>query len=184
VLEAFDGWANRPMTKHNLFQWYGWIGLAMGVVLVGLSLALGGQQALTLVAASISTTVGFVYFVQQQKLAEAKLFLDLFSRFNERYDQMNAGLYLLAKEGADSTNVAEESKSLIVDYFNLCAEEYHFYRQGYIPPVVWRSWCLGMLWYLRRHPFKDVWNEEVKLETFYGLTTEEIERGARLKAGR
>lgn len=171
------------MTKHNLFAWYGWIGFVIGGALVGLSVAFGGQQALSLVAASITTTIGFVYFVQQQKLAEAKLFLDLFSRFNERYDQMNARLNLLAQGGADSSTLADQDKALIVDYFNLCAEEYHFYRQGYIPPVVWRSWCLGMQWYLRRHPFKDVWNEEVKLETFYGLTTEEIEQGARLQVG-
>jgi hypothetical protein len=35
-----------------------------------------------------------------------------------------------------------------------------------------------MLWYLRRHPFRDVWHDESKAESFYGLSLGAIEEGA------
>jgi hypothetical protein len=35
-----------------------------------------------------------------------------------------------------------------------------------------------MLWYLRKHPFKDVWNEEILTESFYGLSLQVIMDGA------
>jgi hypothetical protein len=35
-----------------------------------------------------------------------------------------------------------------------------------------------MLWYLRRHPFRDIWHDEVKTESFYGLSFAVIEQGA------
>ncbi|CUJ32621.1 Uncharacterised protein [Achromobacter aegrifaciens] len=75
-------------------------------------------------------------------------------------------------------DLSPEERNLIVDYFNLCAEEYLFYQQGYIPEKVWRSWCRGMLWYLKQHPFKDVWNDEFKTESFYGLSMKAIQAGA------
>lgn len=81
----------------------------------------------------------------------------------------------MAQEG---TEITQEQRSLIVDYFNLCAEEYLFCKEGYIPRRVWRSWCRGMAWYLKRHPFKDVWNSEVKTDSFYGLTEQVIRDGA------
>lgn len=65
-----------------------------------------------------------------------------------------------------------------MDYFNLCAEEYLFYQEGYIHREAWRSWCRGMSWYLKRHPYRDVWNEEVRTESFYGLSLDVITAGA------
>lgn len=101
----------------------------------------------------------------------------MFTHFNERYDKFNGPLAALAGEG---TEITQEQRNLIVDYFNLCAEEYLFYQEGYIHRRVWRSWCRGMAWYLKRHPFKDIWNEEIKTESFYGLTEEIIREGAAL----
>lgn len=67
---------------------------------------------------------------------------------------------------------------LVVDYFKLCAEEYLFYCEGYIPREVWRSWCGGILGYIRRPPFDRIWQAEVETQTFYGLSLEAIEAGA------
>jgi hypothetical protein len=66
----------------------------------------------------------------------------------------------------------------IVDYFNDCAEECLLYVQGYIPGEVWRAWCRGMAWYLKRHRFRDVWNEEIASASYYGLTHDIILEGA------
>lgn len=85
----------------------------------------------------------------------------------------------MAEAISASGGLPTEDRDLIVDYFNLCAEEYLFFREGYIHREVWRSWCRGMSWYLKRHPFKDVWNEEVQTESFYGLSMDVINNGAK-----
>jgi hypothetical protein len=94
---------------------------------------------------------------------------------------LNDDLARLVEENTPATELPPEDKALIVDYFNLCAEEYLFYQEGFIHRQAWRAWCRGMSGYLRRHPFKDIWNEEVKSDSFYGLTLEVIEKGAALK---
>jgi hypothetical protein len=163
------------MTRHCIFKNCWWLGLLLGGVSAGAAYHLGGNDRVGLVGAAIAGTLGFYYFVQQQKLSETELFHNLFTAFNARYDQMNDQLAEIADRASDPTAV---DRNLIVDYFNLCAEEYLFYNEGYIHRDVWRSWCRGMLWYLRRHPFRDIWHDEVKSESFYGLSFAVIEQGA------
>ena len=162
------------MNRHFIFRNYWWIALAIGGGTALLFFQFGGDERVGLVGAVIAGTLGFCYFVQQQKLAETSLFHQIFTSFNARYDQLNGPLAALLSE----RDLTTEQRSLIVDYFNLCAEEYLFYQQGYIPRQVWRSWCRGMAWHLKRHPFKDVWNEEIRSESFYGLSLEVIHAGA------
>lgn len=136
----------------------------------------GGDDRAVLIGSIVASSLGFCYFVQQQKLAETRLFFELFTSFNLRYDDMNDQLGSIVTQSED---ISPEQRNLIVDYFNLCAEEYMFYKDGYISRDVWRSWCRGMSWYLRRHPFKDVWNEEIKSDSFYGLSLEIIHAGTK-----
>jgi hypothetical protein len=163
------------MTRHFIFKNYWWLGLLLGGLAAGSAYILGGDDRVGLVGAAIAGTLGFYYFVQQQKLAETQLFHNLFTAFNARYDKLNGPLAEIANR---SGPLLDSDRNLIADYFNLCAEEYLFYKEGYIHPDVWRSWCRGMLWYLRRHPFRDVWHDEVKTESFYGLSLAVIEQGA------
>lgn len=163
------------MTRHFIFKNYWWIGLLLGSAAAGSAYFFGGEERVGLVGAAIAGTLGFYYFVQQQKLAETQLFHDLFTAFNGRYNELNGPLAEIASR---SGSLSDSDRNLIVDYFNLCAEEYLFYKEGYIHRDVWRSWCRGMLWYLRRHPFRDVWHDEVRIESFYGLSFAVIEQGA------
>lgn len=163
------------MTRHFIFKNYWWLGLLLGGVAAGSAYYVGGNDRVVLVGAAIAGTLGFYYFVQQQKLSETALFHNLFTAFNARYDKLNGPLAEIS-ERANGLTAAD--RNLIVDYFNLCAEEYLFYKEGYIHRDVWRSWCRGMLWYLRRHPFRDIWHDEVKSESFYGLSFAVIEQGA------
>lgn len=162
------------MDRHFIFRNYWWIATVAGGCLALAAFSFGGEDRVGLVGAAIAGTLGFCYFVQQQKLAETALFHQLFTTFNARYDHLNGPLAALLSE----TGMSQEQRNLIVDYFNLCAEEYLFYQQGYIPRAVWRSWCRGMTWYLKRHPFKDVWNDEVQTDSFYGLSLDIIRAGA------
>lgn len=162
-------------SRHFIFKNYWWIAILVGGLLSAVSFLYGGSDRVSLVGASIAGTIGFCYFVQRQKLAETELFHQLFTHFNARYDKLNGPLTDMALEDMPIT---KEQRGMIVDYFNLCAEEYLFYQEGFIHERVWKSWCRGMTWYLKRHPFKDVWNEEEKSESFYGLTLDIIREGA------
>ena len=162
------------MDRHFIFKHYWWIAASFGGVAAYLAFCFGGNYKVGLIGAAIAGALGFCYFVQQQKLAETALFHQLFTAFNARYDSLNNKLAALL----DERDLSQEQRGIIVDYFNLCAEEYLFYQQGYIPKSVWRSWCKGMAWYLKRHPYKDVWNDEIASESFYGLTLEKIHAGA------
>jgi hypothetical protein len=158
-----------------VFKHYWWLALVVGASAVSIAYAFGGESRMGLIWAALAGTLGFCYFVQQQKLAETELFHKLFTAFNARYDCLNGKLADMAEHGGAATS---EQRKVIADYFNLCAEEYLFYARGYIPREVWRAWCRGMAWYLRRHPFREVWDQEVKTESYYGLTLEIIHEGA------
>ena len=65
-----------------------------------------------------------------------------------------------------------------MEYFNLCAEEYLFFKEGYIHPEAWQSWCRGMVCYLQDDGIRGAWNEEMTLGSYYDLTLRAIEQGA------
>ncbi|WP_251951685.1 hypothetical protein [Salinibacter ruber] len=75
--------------------------------------------------------------MQKQKLEETRLFANLFQSFNERYDEMNGDLNEIV--GKSESELTPDEKTLLYDYFNPCAEEYLFYKRGYVPHEVWKS---------------------------------------------
>ena len=161
--------------KHFIFRYY------LGVAIIGSG---GGVAAvfyycdkdrIPLVGSVVAFALAFVYFVLQQKLAEISLFKDLFTNFNLRYDVLNDELVRLEKAPAAPEG---KDRQFVVDYFNLCAEEYLFYSEGYIHHEAWRAWCRGMLWYIKREPFQKIWKEEIAKNSYYGLTENVIELGS------
>jgi len=104
------------------------------------------------------------------------MFEKLFTQFNQRYKELNDALEdVLADEKLPDLQVRKTLNA----YLNLCAEEYLFYTEGRVHPAVWKAWCRGMLFYLKNERIRRLWDEEVKADSYYGLTLEEIEQGAR-----
>ena len=122
----------------------------------------------------IGATLGFLYFVQKQKIDETTLFEKLFTAFNKSYSELNKDLQAIRDGTLDPLKI----RRVLDNYFNLCAEEYHFYHDGRIPQSVWRSWCLGMRDHMKVKPVADYFNEEVTAETHYGVTKKMIDDGA------
>ena len=86
-----------------------------------------------------------------------------------RYNSLNEELEKLFSK--DSTvPLTDIEKKLLVDYFNLCGEEYIYYQQGYIYPSVWEYWNNGMIYYMKNQLIKEFWDEERKSNSYYGLT--------------
>lgn len=163
------------MSRQFIFENYWWIAPIGAFLGIGLVVIFVPGEKTSFVGSIIAAAVGFCYFAQHQKLAEISLFKELFTEFNHRYDNLDERLHQIATSG----ELPDESASqVIIDYFNLCGEEYLFYAEGYIHRAAWRSWCAGMLWYFEREPFRSNWDEEKATNSYYGLSLDLIRRGA------
>jgi hypothetical protein len=127
--------------------------------------ATGHQPELLL--SGIGALGGFFYFLYRQHLDETKLFNDLFVGFNKRYAEFNVGLNEI-RFGGQENDLSKEEKDLLYSYFNLCAEEYLFYKVGYIEHDVWNSWRCGMADFFENLRIRKLWNEEKKC-AYYGF---------------
>lgn len=182
---AFALWIHRlrdqeAPVKRWIFKHYVWTPPLCAIVIILLFFLCSAADRMTIIGTIIAIALGFFYFVQQQKLAETWLFKDLFTDFNRRYDALNDDLARIANSDPrpDAELIDLTDRQFIVDYFNLCAEEYLFFKQGYILPEAWKSWCTGMNFYFVREPFRGVWAQEDALGSYYGLSLDAIERGA------
>lgn len=163
------------MIKNIIFRWHGAISLLSVACACIYAFYCKNESPTDVIGPVLAGALGFSYFSQQQKLAEIQLFKELFTQFNSRYDLLNNDLQSIRLSSED----IGENRCKIIDYFNLCAEEYLFHKQGYILADVWRSWCNGMLWYLDDPRFRKLWKEEAAQHSYYGLSIEVIRQGAR-----
>lgn len=112
--------------------------------------------------------LGFFYFIQKQKLEEFTVFHKLFKEFNERYDKLNSEIYSITIKSYNDALTNEEI-IILYDYFNLCGEEYLYYRQGLIIPEVWKAWENGMTSILKHPRISKLWDKEKKTNSYYCL---------------
>jgi hypothetical protein len=148
--------------KDFLFSFY-WVSPILGsataiILLIYTNLGSG------VVSAILGGSFGFCYFLQKQKLEEAAFFQKVFSDFNARYDAMNENLSEILSTGQVGSN-----RSCLIDYFNLCAEEYLLYKRGYIPLEVWESWRAGMFQYWSLPEVQSLWVSEIGTASYYGF---------------
>lgn len=126
------------------------------------------EKRLTLIIATLGLIVPFVVFVHAHQLQHIRLFKELFSEFNDRYSKINGALNNIVYKHRSEPLTSSE-KQILYDYFNLCAEEYLYYRAGYIDHDVWVSWENGMRNFFRNEEVKSLWREEESSKSYYGL---------------
>lgn len=164
----------RSNFRRFFFRHHWWIVTVTAVIATIVIYSTSIADKATVFAAVVAGSISISFFIQQQRLAEMNLFRELITKFNERYDQLHDKLQeMRASETIDDYET-------VLHYFNLCAEEFLFYSEGYINERVWRSWCIGMLYYLDIEPFQILWNDLVTQDSYYGLTIEHIKAGAAL----
>jgi hypothetical protein len=99
-----------------------------------------------------------------------KFFKELFIEFNKRYNAMSKRLNDIA---INKLELTEAEKREIIDYLNLCAEEYMWYKKGRIPNEIWDNWKNGISHYLKYQSISKVFEEEKNSEdTYYGFISE------------
>lgn len=103
----------------------------------------------------------------QVDLNNDKLQKELFTEFNIRYNEINDYLEIISEY--DSLEALKRNddffflRSKLNDYFNLCAEEYFWYKKGRIDDTIWKSWESGInSWYNNKPIIKEAWENEYK----------------------
>ncbi|MDN5286624.1 MAG: hypothetical protein JWR38_2898 [Mucilaginibacter sp.] len=125
-------------------------------------LVFGNFFALQLGGITLCTTV-FLGYLNYQHVQD-RLFKDLFREFNERYDKFNDE-YQRIKDDYDADLTIEKvdpkDVKIMVDYLNLCTEEYFWYEKGRIEETAWKSWESGMQTWAKLPAVKTVFFSEV-----------------------
>ncbi|MCL7987062.1 hypothetical protein M8998_03800 [Sphingobacterium sp. lm-10] len=117
----------------------------------------------------VGIVITVIFSAANKKLNHQKMEKELFSEFNKRYDEFNDSLDLLdtiatlsqLKE-IDSLIEKKKMYHLLIDYFNLCAEQYYWYKKKRISAKLWESWHSGMMYYYRNYAvFRELWEAEI-----------------------
>jgi hypothetical protein len=126
--------------------------------------ALKGTGSLAMVGALATVYVGLLnYWLQRDNVMQG-----LFTAFNARYDKLNDGLMAIAKGQPLEPGVDPER--IIVDYLNLCAEEYFWYLRGRIDKDIWRAWQFGMNEWMKVPAIRTIAKQEAAAkDSYYGL---------------
>lgn len=124
-------------------------------------------------------SIATIYFgVLKLKIENDILFKQLFETFNKRYDANLNDLINNLKNDSER-GLSEDDRNLIIDYFNLCAEEFLWNKKKRIPDDIWQAWKAGIKENLEIKQIIEVYNFETSTErgkkSYYGLV-EELEK--------
>lgn len=161
------------LRKRGRYPWL-FAGLATAAASAIVTL-LPAPRSYELLIPAMAAVAGFVYFIYSQHLQETRLFSELFKQFNERYDRLNGRLNEIASRDSEGMLSLAE-KQVLYDYFNLCAEEYLYYKAGFIDEEVWKAWARGMKAYLASESVRRLWEEELSGGSYYGFTLDLMAR--------
>ena len=121
----------------------------------------------------------FYFGMLKHKIENDRVFQELFTTFNKRYDMAFNDLINSLRDDPEKQleiNKEKTDKNLIIDYFNLCAEEYLWYSKNRIPKCVWEAWKAGILENLEVKQVREVFKNETKTDrgkkSYYGLIEE------------
>ena len=119
----------------------------------------------TIIIGIIATIISSYYYKHSKKMEQDKMMKNLFKEFNARYDKINDSLYKIEKECKNLKDLEKHPKLeyKLNDFFNLCAEEYYWYKKGRIDENIWFSWSDGMNdWYNRVEIIREAWEVEIE----------------------
>ncbi len=142
-----------------------WVACLGGIVILVFLMQTSSIEKSGLVTL-IGIIISIAFFTQKQKLEELREFRVLFSGFNKQYHKLEPDLDKLCNLDENS-KFTDEQRAVVIRYFNLCAEEFLFYKKGLIYREVWRAWRNGMDQYKNVHIIADVWALEYETSSYY-----------------
>lgn len=142
-------------------------------LLLGICLFFMTGERIEILGAIIATGISLSLGIRQYKTEDDKIFKELFFEFNSKYDEkFNDELEKIISNYESSNDYVLDSKQkmLIIDYLNLCAEEYLWKTKDRIPKKVWDSWENGMIYYLNNPIINGIIvKEKGQSDSYYGL---------------
>lgn len=111
------------------------------------------------------------FYLHRRHAEDARLVKELLKEFNERYDKLGTDLQFAISHRGD---FERETELRFVRYFNLCAEEWLFWRAGYIYDPVWEAWQNGMRQYAQDPRVMMIWDKEAKTDSYYGFDFRQV----------
>ena len=142
-------------------------------MLIGFGLYFLANERIEILGAVLATGISLSLGVRQYKTENDKIFKQLFTEFNTKYDlKFNDKLDEIVEKSENNENyeLSSENEKLIVDYLNFCAEEYLWKTKDRIPETVWNSWKNGMDYYLKKPIInKVILKEKEQKNSYYGF---------------
>ena len=126
------------------------------------------KQTPELLLSLLGSIAAFFHFLYAQHNTNTERFVGLFKEFNARYDALNDDLNRIRELPADALKEPKDQQRLF-DYFNLCAEEYLYFKAGYIDEDVWSSWLSGMGYFAANDAIRAIWGRELQQGSYYGF---------------
>jgi hypothetical protein len=140
---------------------------------IGVSLYFCFKESVEILGAVIATGISLSLGIRQYKTENDKIFKELFTEFNSKYDRkFNNELETIVENYRQNEDykLTQEQGKLIIDYLNLCAEEYLWKTKDRIPDEVWKSWENGMIYYLNNPLINEIFiREKGQKDSYYGL---------------
>ncbi len=113
------------------------------------------------------------YQKHTKKLANDKMMKELFMEFNQRYDRINNRLDKISKMSVVKWEAQKDEKKkariydAVVDFFNICSEEYYWFKEGRLDPKIWKAWHKGMNDIFNRSKvIQKIWEDECENEGY------------------
>jgi hypothetical protein len=118
----------------------------------------------TIILGGFGLIITFVFSLFNFKLSKDRMNKELFTEFNSRYNKLNNSLYNIVNkcDTLDSVEKDEKLKNDLIDFFNLCAEEYYWHKKNRIDTLIWESWSVGMNNWYKYPVIQEVWEKEIK----------------------
>ena len=122
----------------------------------------------------MGTLITLYIGLTQYQINNDRIFQELFNDFNQKYDEEFNDLLNRISNIERDLELSEKERALVIDYLNLCAEEYLWFKKGRIPKDVWRSWKNGIRSNLQMEVIHKVASHEYKKykNSYYGLFNE------------
>ena len=154
-------------SRRSAYPWlFGGVAIA---AIVGFVLVPNQSWSAQLLLSFIGSVAAFVHFLYSQHNSNTDRFIKLFQEFNTRFDKLNDQLNCI--HSSSIMPIADERDlQALYDYFNLCAEEYMFFKSGYIDQEVWNSWLAGMRFFAENSEIRRIWQREVDQGSYYGFS--------------
>lgn len=144
------------------------LALGASILIPVVFLLFGNSENLSdILTATMAGALGTVFFMAKAHAENARFMKELFEHFNTRYSDLNEHLYKYAI--CEEQKLEDQDVKHIQDYFNLCAEEWVFWKLGYIYDPVWTAWHNGMQTYAKNLAITELWQKESPHNSYYGF---------------